>query len=192
MFIKHEAELLAVLKASLLNMYGSTFKTLNINDSSLVTEQASQKLLSYFNRKSSTSQSPTVSQAKLSDETTNEATQRIKKRFRKRNDNSEDSETDEDESEAKSNPTQKDGAKSSKIPKIDKYFETESILGKEVHDTIGKPLLDTQDKENMFGNVIGGRISTNVKVIGELVLISDYYLFGFIFIQVNCFEKILL
>jgi len=150
MFIRHEAELLAVLKASLLSMYGEAFKTLNLNSSTLVNENLTQKIVSFFSKKPQ--ESPAGSQAVAS---TQLESQRIAKRFRKRSESDESAESNEssDESSTGVAVVGKERSPKAKVAKISAYFNNESIIGKEVVQTRAKTNI-ISDKENRSAAVL--------------------------------------
>jgi DNA mismatch repair ATPase MutL len=162
MFIRHEAELLAVLKASLLSMYGEAFKTLNLNSSTLVNENLTQKIVSFFSKKPQ--ESPAGSQAATS---TQLESQRIAKRFRKRPESDESTESNEssDESSTGVAVAGKERSPKAKVAKISAYFDNESIIGKEVVQTRAKTNI-ISDKENR---------SAAVPRKGGLLLWSNFY-----------------
>jgi len=143
MFIRHEAELLAVMKASLLKMYGEAFKTLNLNSSTLVNENLSQKIVTFFSKKpqepSSESQAITSTQLEC---------KRITKRFRKKSESDKSAESsDSDDERLVVAEAGKEKSPKAKVARISAYFNDQSVVDKEVRQKTAKTNMIC-DKEN--------------------------------------------
>ena len=161
MFIKHESALLAVLKGSLMNMYSKSFKNLNLDNSSLLADQSSQKLLSYFSKKTTQSTQPTSTQLKSLDQENASKQQQATNKRKTRKYSTSDSDSDSDVTVTEStqlNPK-------TKVPKISMYFDNESIIpdrdnrnNQSMNNvTNHRDLLNVNDKENLFQSRIGSK-----------------------------------
>ena len=155
MFIKHESVLLAVLKTSLVKMYSVSFKKINLDDSTLLNEQSSLQLTSFFSKKPRNNNS-TSTQLKSFEEKTeaikeHKESNTLKKRNRKTSTSDSDSSLEVDE--VVPNPK-------TKVQKISTYFDNESVISKKVYSD-DQELFTSKDKENFFQTRIGATNTSN-------------------------------
>ena len=166
MFIRNESALLAVIKASLIKMYSSSIKNLNLDDSTLQSQKSSQKLLSYFN----TSVRPSQNTSHLSMMQEKQSKQQGKNETEKKRNRKPESSEEEDEEVSCVEHESTGLVPKAKIPKISTYFSNESAIVNSEEAQRPKPafvmhtvnnekpnerLFATQEKLNFFQSRIG-------------------------------------
>lgn len=148
MFIKHENALLAVIKSSLLKIYGVSFRNLNLNESSLQTQKSFQSLQTFFGRKSTQNHSASqILSYTIPDENVkpNQSLKKDNKRSRDISHLEHDHDTISIEAESiRISPK-------SKISRVSVACNNETINS---NDQIENHAIISHDKENFFQNTI--------------------------------------